>query len=240
MSILTKEQFDKTQAYIDYWRAQLQSIGLNITPHDNLEEWKALIASAPGAPSLSKPFDLSHSYIQPGDAFWFSLDDASNQQIACVGARVFETQDFIQDYVTTYLLYGNRLPRLEAEPYEFVGTLPIITGRIGYGGGSWVHPDWRGRDLSVVTSKLGRVLAVRHLRADAYTCFIKTARKPWSTQTLGWPHRRALTTGYHPGRDNYIENGDFLWTYKEEIIDLCDERMPLTSLNHQRRHQRTA
>ena len=229
MSRLSYDEFALTQGYLDFVQDQLCKLGLRLETHGDIEAWKALLASAPGVGPLSKTLDPAMNYIQPNAAFWLSLDTNDGEPIACVGARVLDTTDFIQEYITTYLLFGDLKPRLELEPYQFEENPPTISGRVGYGGGSWVHPDWRNRDLSAVTSRLGRVFALRHLRVDYYTCFIHatTKRKSWSSETLGWPHCRFLTTGHHPGREKFKANALFLWTQKEEILDLCNERRVL-------------
>lgn len=240
LSRLSYDEFALTQSYLDHVQEQLLNLGLRLETHCDLDAWKALLESAPGVESLSKPLDPAVNYIQPNEAFWISLETVKGETIACVGARMVDTTDFIEEFVTTYLLFGDLKPRLQLEPYGFVENPPTIYGRVGYGGGSWVHPDWRNLDLSGVTSRLGRVIALRHLRVDYYTCFIKatTKRKSWSAETLGWPHSRPLTTGHHPGRDNYVADSLFLWAQKEEILDLCNERRPLRH-RQQGRLQRT-
>lgn len=228
MSRLSYNEFGLTQSYLDFIRGELKTLDLALSTYGDLESWKRLLSSAPGAGPLSKTLDPALNFIAPNAGFWLSLDH-KHEPIACVGGRLLETTNFVEEFVTTYLLFGDRKPRLSGEPYEFVKDPPDISGRVVYSGGSWVHPDWRGRDLAAVTSRLVRVIGLRHLRTDYHAGFVQATadRKSWSKHTLGWPKRQLLTTGHHPGRDDFVTDILLVWATKADILKLCKERRSL-------------
>ena len=224
MCMLTKAEFELTQSYLEYAQEKISEVGLRLSVHSDFDAWKRLHNAAPGVGHLSWALDPDLNDIREGERFWLSLDDRAGEPVAFVGARYLKAdQDFIQEFVTTYLLWGNRQPRVVAEPYEFVEDIPRLAGRIGYGGGSWVHPDWRGKNLASWTSRLGNLFALRHFRVDYYTCLIRTSMSDWGASKLGWPNALHLTTGHHPGRGDV--DMFFLWRDKSEILGICSERL---------------
>ncbi len=228
MCLLTQSEFDLTQRYLEFVQEQIARFGLSLSIHTDFIEWRRLHNAAPGVGNLSLALDPILNDIRESDRFWISFDTAAGDSIAFVGARYLKAEeDFIQEFVTTYLLWGNRSPRLTADPYGFVHAPPRLSGRIGYGGGSWVHPDWRGKNLAAWTSRLGNIFALRHFRADYYTCLIRTTMANWGETNLGWPNALHLTTGTHPGRGNV--DMYFLWRSKDEILQFCSETRDLSN-----------
>jgi len=216
MSTLTKELYDDTTRYIDMVKQSLPGLTLKVS--SDLLEWKRV------SPDLSKPFDPDLNDIRPSDAFWIGLYD-DGECIACGGGRVFECDDFIREYLTTYLLFGDIAPSVDSKPYTFDEPGPVLSGRVGYAGGVWVHPDYKG--LAKVVSQLGKVIALRRLRVDHYTALIRRSRECWAISSLGWRHGCRLTSGHYLGKgDSESGSLDFFWTDHREIVGLIERTLP--------------
>lgn len=199
MSKLSDQQFKHTQNYLDACVEALDP--LVITPHKSLHDWKALLSTAPKVSGLAKPFDPDlHPNMQ---GFWFSLD-YQGEPIACAGGRLFECHDFVQEWVVTDRMAGTLAPRMDMAKTEYADFPERLSGRVVLCGGSWVHPAWRGFDLSAATSRISKLFSLRHLLADHCVAFIRQDRDQWARETLGWPSNFLLSTGEHSTRDDFI------------------------------------
>lgn len=226
---LTNSDINVTQAYIDHERDQLGHLGLRLVVSSNAVEWRDVLDEAPGVRSLASTFDPDLNDIRERDMFWISLRDKYDKVVSCVGYRFLETDDFIGEWVTTWRLFGDRVPHMDLHTLNYVDALPPFGRRVGYGGGLWVHPDWRGHDLSAITSRLGRVFALRHFCLDYAIVFVE--RVPTKTKhtrmTLGWPNDRELLDGRYPARETEVLANIF-WENKEETVAMCRKRVMLT------------
>ena len=164
--------------------------------------------------------------------FWLALRNADGDAVSCVGSRRFDTEDFINEWVTTWRLFGDETPHLEISTLDYVDTLPLFSGTVGYGGGLWVHPDFRGNDLAVQTSKLARVFTLRHFCADHYIVFVEgiSEKIDWALNTLEWPNGANLSEGFYPGRGENLPVAIF-WAGGADILEMCGQ----SPLSHQER-----
>ena len=218
MSYLSKDLYDNTQKYIDGIIHDLA--GLRVEVSSDLHAWKRLHGD------ISKPFDPDLNDIRPSEVFWIGVY-SGNTLVACGGGRVVVCEDFIKEYLTTYLLFGDIQPSLESMDYRFVTDGPVLSGRVGYGGGVWVHPSYTGKGLAKTVSHLGKVIALRRLRVDHYTALLKHSRECWALTVLGWSHGCHLTAGHYLGKDaSARENLDFFWMDAREIADLAGTKTP--------------
>lgn len=176
---------------------------------------------------LSIPLDPTRNTIIDDDSFGLLLKH-QGEPIACVcGRSVHAERSFCDEYITTYRLFGSKRPRMDFEPFEYVDPQPRIFGTVAYGGGSWVHPDWRDMKLWAVTSRLGKVLAFTHLNADFYVALMKHSRTQAARETLGWPNTRYLTKGYHPGREDWQCDIDIHWMNRDNFVDMLKDHQPI-------------
>ena len=146
MARFTDRQLELLQAYVDKVVAAFDEAGLAFTVEGDLREWAETMRAAPSITAVSPSFDPDHSWLTPANSFWVCLRDGSGQVIGCICSRLFETDDMMQ-IIRSYRLFFDRKPVLDLRPLRLVAPddVPIISGRIGYTGGYWLHPDWRGR-----------------------------------------------------------------------------------------------
>ena len=211
--------FQVVTDFIEICKTELDP--LEIVPRD-LHRIKAILKDAPKTHQLSKTLDPDQNDIRPSESFGLTLN-YQDRTIACVCARSVRTDDFVREWITTDRLYGNMAPRLDFSDFEYTGHIPRISGVVGYGGGSWVHPQWRGMNLAGATSRLGKAVAATHLGVDNYVALIQQRREAWAGDKLGWPNGRYLTTGDHGGRDNWRANISIFWMTLDQIVDMCEE-----------------
>lgn len=222
MAGLNNNEIRATQAYIDSAMEELSTLGLSLTVSCDAYEWRKLLENAPGVRPLASTFDPDPNDIRNRDMFWIAFRNDDGEAIACVGSRFVETDDFVNEWVTTWRIFGDRTPYLNIQTMDYIDPLPTFKKRIGYGGGLWVHPEWRGNDLAARISRLARVVTLRHFCADYYTVFVECIPKKleWARKTLGWPNGANLCHGYYPARDDVIFVAIF-WAGREEILTMC-------------------
>jgi len=218
MSTLSHSELAVVQDYIDPVIHYLGEIDLVLGVDDDMTKWKALLESAPATTGVAKTHDPDFNHLKPENAFWLYFQDKSGRRIACQADRLAIADDFIQDYVATYRLFGDRQPVIHCTALNFENDLPLISGRINFGGGGWVHPDWRGYNLGGLVSRLGRAFSLRHFLFDYYVTFMVHGRR--YGQVCGFRNCRQLLSGYYPGRPGGARNvtGDVLWCDKDEAI----------------------
>lgn len=215
MVCLSCGEYKHTQNYLDDITRGIHPLVLKT--HSDIHEWKRLLKKSRQVSELAKPFDPDlHGDME---AFWLSLN-YKGTPIACVGARLFESQNFVHEWITTYRFVGTKTPRLDMDDIAYSSLLPSnIKGRVVLGGGSWVHPDWRGLQMSGITSRLGKLFALRHLAADFYVAFIRQDRGPWAGETLGWPNSCLLSKGDHPTRDGFVVDVTMHWMDSWQLLN---------------------
>lgn len=219
---LTYQEHKAAQDYIAMCREAIAP--LEIVP-TSIYKVALLLKGAKETHPLSIPLCPNRNDIRHIESFGLTLEH-EGEPIACVCARVVQARDFVADWITTYRLFGSA-PRLDFEPFEYVEAIPRIHGNVAYGGGSWVHPDWRNMKLWAVTSRLGKVLAFTHLNADYYVALMKHARTKAARETLGWPRSRYLTKGYHPGREDWQCDIDIHWMGRDDFVDMLNDPQPV-------------
>ena len=230
MSTLTHGELGVIQDYIDMVVHYLGEIGLEIGVDDDMRNWKALLQSAPATTGVAKTHDPDFNDLKPENAFWLYFQDESGRQVACQADRLALAEDFIQDYVGTYRLFGDRRPTIHCARLHMENDLPVLRGRVNFGGGGWVHPDWRGYNLGGLVSRLGRAFSLRHFLFDYYVTFMVSGRR--YGKVCGFQNCRRLMSGFYPGRNSGATeiNVDALWCDKNEAIAqmASDIEHPLT------------
>jgi hypothetical protein len=219
MSTLTLEELDVVQSYIDMVVDYLDTIGLEIGVDDDMSNWKALLESAPATTGVAKTHDPDFNDLKPENAFWLYFQDKRGRRVACQADRLALSEDFILDYVGTYRLFGDRLPTIHCKRLQLENNLPVLRGRVNFGGGGWVHPDWRGYNLGGLVSRLGRAFSLRHFLFDYYVTFMVSSRR--YGKVCGFQNCQQLMSGFYPGRTSGAKEitVDALWCDKDEAIE---------------------
>jgi GNAT superfamily N-acetyltransferase len=241
MTYLTADELATTQALIDEKINFATALGLTLHVDDNLENWKEHIESVPGGTGASKTIDPTVNFIRPGNSFWIYLKDEKDRKVACQANRFIETEDFVQEYVCTHRFFGDRAPTLHYFPVQLCESVPMLRGRIDFGAGTWVHPEYRGKGLSGLMSRTGRTLALRHFLIDYFVAFIVATgkRRQYGANGLGLSNRRHLLTGRYPGRDDNL-NVDIYWMHRGELMSQIAQELVEGDRNPVALNMRTA
>lgn len=241
MTILTAEEMTLTQALIDENINRVQSLGLTMHSDSDLRRWKEHIEEVSGDSGASKTLDPDLNDVQPGNSFWVYLKDQKGKIVACHANRFLETDDFIQEYISTHRFFGNKCPTLHHFPIQFCEPVPVLKGRINFGAGTWVHPEFRGKSLGGLISHTGRTLALRHFLIDYYIAFIVATdrRRQYGANGLGLSNRRHLLTGLYPGRDGELDV-DIYWMHRGEMMNQISREYSKSNYNADELMMRTA
>ncbi len=220
MTMLTEKEMIDIQTFIDMQIGRAAALDLQVKIDDDLEKWRKLMSSAPGTVGASRTLDPLLNDIRPGNSFWMQLVDNKGETIACMAHRFIETENFVEEYIATHRFFGNRCPSLRHYPVKFVESVPVLRGRINFGGGGWVHPDWRQNGLAGFLSRTSRILALRHFLIDYYIGFIMATpnRRQYGHHRQGLLNRRQLLTGMYPGRDGN-QDMDIYWMHRGEMMN---------------------
>ncbi len=205
MATLTDDELAEIQEFVDLTAEQLSFLGLEIGVDDDLTNWAQFLNTMPATHGVTTTHDPELSYVHPGNSFWIYFQDKAGDIFACGAHKVVDTDDFI-DEVRTHRIFFGRRPILQHYPVGLISDsdLPEISGRVGLGGGLWVHPDRRKRvrgiSLSGLMSPLTRALSLRHFMIDWFTGFmLNTAnRQKLGTGGFGISHTTALLSGTYP------------------------------------------
>lgn len=220
MTRLTKQEMHEIQAFIDRKIESADELGLTLKIDDDMWDWRALMDSAPGAVGASKTLDPMFNDVRPGNSFWLGLVDQSGDIIGCQANRFVESEDFIEEFVSTHRFFGNRCPSLRQDPIQLKESIPVLRGRLNFGGGGWVHPDWRGKGIAGFMSRVCRTLALRHYLIDYYVCFMSgtSNRRQYGLHRQGLLNRRHLLAGGYPGRGGESDV-DIYWLHRGELMN---------------------
>lgn len=198
---LTDAEMSSIQAYIDKACQDLATAGFHLTVESNMAEWVALMEKAPAILTVSPAFDPRHSHVHPGNCFWIGIRTESDHIAACQCHRLYITDDVI-NLIRSYKMFFDKAPVLQFRPLTFAvpNDAPIISGRVSYGGGLWVHPDFRGTGLSQYTPRLARALSLRHFDVDWNVAMaIDTpGRLSLAKDRYGIKNRFPCIDGYYP------------------------------------------
>lgn len=215
MSNLSIHELDEIQDFVDSAENYLSAIGLKLGVDDNLWNWKELLLVCPESVGVSKTLDPAVNDLRPGNSFWIYLESDDGEIVATQADRLILTEDFVNEYLVTHRLFGDRLPLLKYYRLALNENLPNLTGRLNLGGGIWIHPMWRGHDLGGLMSRLGRALALRHFLVDYYVTIMKKGR--FFGKACGFDLCEPLIQGFYPGR-NEMSAMDLLWASKPDTM----------------------
>ena len=227
---LSDEDFELIQAYVEFVREQAEDLGFSMSLSSDAAAFADFLRGQDETHGISSIHDPAVSFITPQNFAWFRVDQ-EGEGVACHAIRAIETDDFIEE-VRTHRVFGDIDVSWD---FQDVGLYPeahslSFDGRIGIGGGLWIHPRCRGRNLSAVFSKLLRIIGIRRFRLDHYVSFVLNTgkRQQWSLQSNGQTRIPPLLKGYYPP---YGRKLDVLLTHctREEMLRQIRQEMAETA-----------
>ena len=178
---LNKQDFADIQAHIDLTKARLAALGLTFHVDHDMHAFVDYIGSQEHTHGVPSSHDPRKCWLHPGNAFWvYVTHESSGEIIGCQAQRLVLNEDFVQDCLSQ-TLFANLYPSLDAYPIGVdENGDSLISGRVIYGGGLYIHPDWRGKGL-LIFNRASRTIALRQFQTD-YFCGMQ----------LNTPRRRAM------------------------------------------------
>lgn len=189
------------QRNIDNLLQTLATIGLKVDVESDLADWVRHMERAPRITAVSPSFDPRRSHLHPGNSFWISVRDQSGAIVACSCHRLFRTTD-VRSLIASHRLFFDKKPILEFAPVHITlpKDTPEIAGRVAYGGGYWVDPDYRGIGLTDLIPRISRFLSFRHFEPDWNIALLKNTekRRAMARNGFGVAHQAPCIDGYYP------------------------------------------
>lgn len=156
-----------------------------------------------------------------GDCFWFRIFDMHGRTVASHADRIYETDDFCGLMESGELWYSNGRAALNGHEVKIKRPPVTISGKVGHSGSMWVHPQHRGKGLSLYLPYLSRSLCLRNFNTDYHTGFV--FKGLYGTKVprsfYGYPHVELCIDGYCPptSRDDELY---LCWISQQEAIDM--------------------
>lgn len=126
----------------------------------NLKHWHGL------APS----FDAGYGGIDASCGYWLIGRDADGEIVSTQAAHFYDMgEETLEDYLTSLRLFYPDPARQKNEAESCTVASPGATrikGRVVFSGSTWIHPDYRGRELPKILPRLSRALALTRWDTD--------------------------------------------------------------------------
>ncbi len=239
---LTRRDCADIQAHIDMACDRFDRHGLTLRASDDMQAFVDYISGEEQSFGASASHDPAHSYLTPGTGFWIYLEEKeTGLRMGSCAQKLVVTKNFVEDLLS-HTLYESKVPTLHHRMLEFHDGLSEedlgFSGNIVYGSGLYIHPDYRGKGL-LILSRISRTIALRFFKADYFVGIQRLTSKSQRMilERQRFAHVRAFAKGM-PGK----WDGDFqiAWSSRKEWLaairqELLDEetRKPASSRDHE-------
>lgn len=215
------------QSFIDCYTGLLEARGLRFDASVDMHEYAAFINSQTDQPHVSGPHDPGRVHLTPDNAYWTRIWDG-DRIVACHAQRLIETENILQD-ILTERLYGTEgccplVKRHDLGLNEKAKRLAGISGRVGFGGGLVIQPEYRNPDhdksLYHIYARLGRAVSLRWWDLDWYAAFFtdKPSRVSLGMKGAGFTNYVPLGSGTYPPYRRQLDT-QFMWISAAECIE---------------------
>lgn len=188
---------------------------------------------------LLDAFNPLYTDLTPENAYWISGEDNAGEIVATWGARIYDWTHTNLAEQACAMWYGRDAGRRCVVTAE---AARLITGNVAWGGGAWVRPDFRGRQLSYLTSRILKAYACARWPIDWSICHIGIDNvKRGLAATYG--HKNLSYSIFYPDSlhgeqvlaysstaEFYADIADFM--ERGSVMDTADFEGTITNLEH--------
>jgi hypothetical protein len=125
-------------------------------------------------PTIFDP-EFCKSHLTPDRAFVILGRNAAGEVVACQAAKRMDLGERSIGNALMSLevfLENPQRDRLPTEKIEVTAPSAFnVKGRVAVGGAAWCRPDYRGRHIPAITSRLSRAISLAHWNIDNYVSF---------------------------------------------------------------------
>ena len=217
---ITKQDFWEIQAHIDLAKSRLEKLGLTLHADHDMQAFVDYLGRQQETHGVPTSHDPRRCYLHPGNSFWLYVRHTqSGDIVACHAQRLIITDDFVEECMAQ-TLFENLAPSLDVEPLGIdEADDSRFSGRIVFGGGLYIRPDWRGAGL-LIFSRVSRTIALRHFRAD-YFCGMQLntkRRRALALTGFDFAHVKPFIKGGLP-RKPQADDVQLSWSSRAEWLD---------------------
>ena len=217
---LNQRDFTDIQAHIDLAKLRLGELGLTLHVDNDMQAFVDYLSRQEQTHGVPTSHDPNRCHLHPGNSFWVYVQHTQTGDIvACHGQRLIVTDDLLVDCIAQ-TFFEDRIPNLDPTPLNIDEVDEVrLAGRILYGGGTYIRPDWRGAGL-LIFNRASRTIALRHFKAD-YLCglLMNTPRRRALALTgFDYAHTVPLIKGGLP-RKPEADDVQFSWSSRAEWME---------------------
>jgi hypothetical protein len=126
---------------------------------------------------LTPSFDTRCGY-GGRDGYWISARNKRNDIVATIVGRVFDwsQSDLATELRSFRFFYGDHVQHFKKPSERCVVTARFaasLSGKVLFGGGAWVRPDFRGAGLTLLLPRLSKIYAYLRWRVDFFITVIQ-------------------------------------------------------------------
>ena len=205
----------------------LEERNLFVQIGEDIRDWGDTMRRADGATIVNPAFDPDYCDLDQGNSFWVAITDDTGAAVGCVASKKVTTHDFREDIRTCSLWLGSKVnPRCEPMNMVLPSWVPLISGKVAFHGGLWLHPSVRGLGLANLIPRMARAAAERRFRADWHCGFVfgalGEAKVP--VKAYGYSNCELAVDGYFP-LTNKHEKLYLPWDSREQWVSASLEWM---------------
>ena len=217
---LEQRDFTDIQAHIDLAKLRLGELGLTLHVDTDMQAFVDYLSRQEQTHGVPTSHNPERCYLHPGNSFWVYVQHTETGDIvACHGQRLIVTDDLLADCMAQ-TFFEDLTPNLDVTPLNIDDVEEVrLAGRILYGGGTYIRPDWRGGGL-LIFNRASRSIALRHFKAD-YVCGLlmnTPRRRDLALTGFDYAHTVPLITGGLP-RKPEADDVQFSWSSRAEWME---------------------
>lgn len=211
---------DLLQVSIDRLTDAIARLRLNVTIDDDFRVLRRYLTSQGAYDNPS--FDPDEHDLTR-DAFWIRIETSSGQIVASHAERIYHCDDFVTEIIATDRIWFDAgVPVPTSEWRTAVHFPPVrIDGAIGFAGGMYVQPPFRGSGLAVYLPYLSRSLCLKNFSTNWHTGLVRQniAASPVPTQYYGYPRMTHLFDGTIPRTTGEFKDLHLCWMSRTESFE---------------------